>query len=97
MRYTWMIAPLRRSALALVAVVLLASGSDRPTRPTSAVLYRLRAVNGESLPFRILNGYGAVLITGGELLLRPDGTFATGLHGDPFGMTTGTYDLRIRG
>jgi hypothetical protein len=86
----------RRRAIACATLSLLAACGDSTAPATGSGLYRLATVNASALPYICppsSTGY-ACAIYSGELLLRPNATFALAIDGVPF-FFDGTY-LRQR-
>ena len=88
----------RRALTGLFAVVAImgpAACGDGPTEGRSPVAgrYALVTVNGGAVPWSgALTTVGGVrTITGGDLLLRADGTFGVGIRGDAGSFTVGRY------
>lgn len=83
------------SLLAAAAIMGPAACGDGPTEGRSPLTgrYALVTVNGGAVPWSgaLLTVGGVRTITGGDLLLRADGTFGVGIRGDAGSFTVGRY------
>ena len=80
-----------------MTALTIATGCGDGVAPEVAGLYRLESVAGQPLPFilPIAIGYNYA-VNGGELLLKPDGTFIHGLA-PGLGPIRGTFDVSSSG
>ena len=86
----------RARALAAAGAVLAAAAAcatDELTGPARAAVgyYRLQTADGFPVPTGISSQSGFQTVTGGDLLLRRDGSFANGVAGSLGGFATGTF------
>jgi hypothetical protein len=79
-----------------MAAVALAAACGDGVAPEAAGLYRLESVAGSPLPYSLPPSLGFYTVRGGELLLKPDGTFIHGLA-PGFGPVRGTFEVSASG
>lgn len=84
----------------LIPLTILAAGLSACGDPTSPGLrpglhrFTLHSVNGQRVPYVLPPSMGYTLaVDGGELLLKPNGTFSHGIDGSGGGIATGTYAI----